>query len=93
MIDTNLLGVELVLGTAHELGIERIVYVSSAVALFDPDRGPIQPDHPVAPHAASAYGLSKAQGELFARGLQRAGVGLRTTYSASVIGPNDPVLS
>lgn len=93
VIDGNLLGVETVLGTAHQLGIERIVYVSSTAALFDPDRGPMDPDQPVAPHVASAYGMSKAQGELFVRGLQKAGVCVRTTYPAGVLGPDDPELS
>jgi nucleoside-diphosphate-sugar epimerase len=93
VIETNLRGVELVLGPAHARGIRRIVYVSSTAALFDPERGPMTADHPVAPHAASAYGLSKAQGELFVRGLQAAGVCVRTTYPASVLGPNDPELS
>jgi nucleoside-diphosphate-sugar epimerase len=93
VIDTNLRGVELVLGSAHQLGIERIVYVSSTAVLFDPARGPIRPDHPVAPHADSAYGLSKAQGELFVRGLQQAGVCVRTVYPAQVIGPRDADLS
>ncbi len=93
VIDTNLRGVELVLGTAHELGIQRIVYVSSTAVLFDPKRGAIRPDHPVAPHATSAYGLSKGQGELFVRGLQQAGTCVRTVYPAQVIGPRDADLS
>jgi nucleoside-diphosphate-sugar epimerase len=93
VIDTNLCGVETVLGNAHQLGIDRIVYVSSTAVLFDPSRGEIRPDHPVAPHATSAYGLSKGQGELFVRGLQQAGVCVRTVYPAQVIGPRDAELS
>jgi len=93
VIDTNLRGVEIVLGSAHQLGIERIVYVSSTAVLFDPARGAIRPDHPVAPHASSAYGLSKGQGELFVRGLQEAGVCVRTVYPAQVVGPRDAELS
>ncbi|MBW2268087.1 MAG: NAD-dependent epimerase/dehydratase family protein [Deltaproteobacteria bacterium] len=92
-IDTNLRGTELVLGTARQMGVERIVYVSTAAVLFDPARGPIRPTHPVAPSAGSAYGLSKSQCELFVRGLQEAGVCVRTVYPLQVIGPRDPGLS
>ncbi len=93
VIDTNLRGVELVLGTAHQLGIERIVYVSSTAVLFDPARGTMRPNDPVVPRSGSAYGLSKGQGELFVRGLQKASVCVRTVYPAQVIGPRDAELS
>jgi nucleoside-diphosphate-sugar epimerase len=93
VLDTNLAGVELVVGGAQRAGIDRIVYVSSTAALFDPARGEITPDSPVAPQASSAYGLSKAQGELFVRGLQDAGACVKTVYPAGVIGPDDPELS
>jgi nucleoside-diphosphate-sugar epimerase len=93
VLDTNLCGVEHVVGGAHRAGIQRILYVSSTAALFDPARGEIAPDSPVAPHATSAYGLSKAQGELFVRGLQDGGAKVKTTYPAGVIGPHDPELS
>jgi nucleoside-diphosphate-sugar epimerase len=93
VIDTNLRGVETVVGGAHRAGIDRIVYVSSTAALFDPSRGAIHPQSPVAPSATSAYGLSKAQGELYVRGLQAAGACVKTTYPAGVIGPDDPDLS
>lgn len=93
VIDTNLAGVEHVVGGAHRAGVERILYVSSTAALFDPDRGEMTADSPVAPHATSAYGLSKAQGELFVRGLQDAGAKVKTSYPAGVIGPDDPELS
>src|SRR5829696_9496251 len=42
----NRRGTEVVLGTAHELGLDPIVHVSSFVALL-PAEGPLRPDSPL----------------------------------------------
>jgi dihydroflavonol-4-reductase len=90
---TNELGARNVLGTAAELGLDPIVYVSSISALFDP-KGPLllTPETPVAP-ATSPYAESKAASERYARELQEAGQPVVCVYPGGVIGPDDPGLS
>jgi len=92
MLRTNRRGVELVVGGACERGVRSIVYVSSMGAIFTPGTGPIRDDSPVA-WADSAYGRSKADGEMLVRELQEAGGPIRTIYPAAVVGPEDPGLS
>lgn len=89
---TNTLGVESVLGEAAERGLESIVHVSSAAALFRPGAQPIRADSPVA-EARSPYARSKAAAERFARELLARGAPLRISYPGGVVGPDDPGLS
>jgi nucleoside-diphosphate-sugar epimerase len=91
----NRLGVERVVGGAVEAGIARVVYVSSAVALFRSGgaaQGPITGASPVG-DGASAYARSKADCERYVRALQERGASIRTTYPGGVFGPDDPALS
>lgn len=81
--------VRLVVGGAVERGLERIVYVSSAGALFVPDGAPLTGDSPVV-EAYNAYGRSKADAERYVRELQEAGAPILTTYPTAAIGPDDP---
>ena len=84
--------VTLVVGGAVERGLQRIVYVSSAAALFTPGSGPLTGDSPVGT-SDSAYGQSKATGERYVRELQQAGAPITSTYPTAVVGPDDPGLT
>lgn len=92
VLATNPRGVENVVGGAAERGIERILYVSSAGALFTPGGPSIRADSPLGT-ARSAYARSKADAERSVRHLQEAGAPIRTIYPPAVIGPDDPGLS
>jgi nucleoside-diphosphate-sugar epimerase len=84
----NLAGVELVLGSARKLGLDPIVHVSSFAALL-PAVAPLRPDTPVG-RPKGAYNISKAETELFARGLQRDGAPVVITHPGMIWGPHDP---
>lgn len=92
VLETNLRGVENVVGGAWERGARAIVYVSSLGALFAPGAGPITEDSPIT-DAESAYGRSKAQSERYVRGLQERGAPIRSVYPPGIVGPDDPGLS
>ena len=92
VLETNLRAVELVVGGANRMGIQRILHVSSIGALFRPGGGPVDGDTPVAP-GKNAYARSKADAERYVRGLQERGAPISITYPSGVIGPDDPGLS
>ncbi len=92
--------VRLVIGGAVERGLRRIVYVSSAGALFVPNGPALTGDSPVVAtrettsrRGANAYGQSKAFGERTVRELQAAGAPILTTFPTAAIGPDDPGLT
>lgn len=86
MLTTNMQGAQNVLGQAVELGLDPIVHVSSFTALFRPGLETLSADLPVT-GGADGYGTSKAQVEIYARGLQDAGAPVNITYPGMVIGP------
>jgi dihydroflavonol-4-reductase len=86
---TNTEGARNVLQSALDLGIQRIVYVSSLTALLDPDGSPVSVDGPVRT-GGEGYAESKAESEIYVRSLQDAGAPIRITYPAGIIGPEDP---
>jgi nucleoside-diphosphate-sugar epimerase len=90
--EMNPRGVENVLGAALDLGLSRMVYVSSIGALFRPNQPLVSADIPIAPGEA-AYARSKSDAELAARRLQEQGAPIRIVYPAAVLGPDDPTLS
>lgn len=92
VLDTNALGVENVVGGAVRRGIPRIVYVSSASALFDPDGPVVTADSPVVA-GKNAYARSKSEAEQLVRRLQAEGAPIRSVYPTGIVGPNDPGLS
>ena len=67
VLETNPRGVENVMGGALELGISRMIYMSSLGALFRPNQPLVSADVPVVPGEA-AYARSKAEAELVVRG-------------------------
>ncbi len=86
MLTTNMQGAQNVLGQSVELGLDPVVHVSSFSALFYPGLETLRADLPVV-GGADGYGTSKAQVEIYARGLQDAGAPVNITYPGMVIGP------
>lgn len=89
---TNVGGTRLVIGTAVELGLARIIHVSSVTALFDPEAEVLNEFSPPGT-AENAYGKSKVESEIYVRELQESGAPIHITYPGSVIGPEDPALT
>jgi dihydroflavonol-4-reductase len=86
MLSTNMQGAGNVLGQAVQLGLDPIIHVSSFTALFHPDLETLTADLPVV-GGTDGYGISKAQVEIYARGLQDAGAPVNITYPGMVLGP------
>jgi dihydroflavonol-4-reductase len=92
MRSVNVRGTDIVLGTAHRLGLDPIVYVSSELALLPPADGEVlTPDSPVK-HVSWPYCRSKADSELVARRYQQEGAPVVSVMPAAVWGPHDPHL-
>lgn len=91
ILATNVRGTELVLDAARRARVERIVYVSSVVAMFPARRRTIRSDSPVG-RPREAYMASKAAAEVIARRHQAEGVGVVITYPPALLGPHDPHL-
>jgi dihydroflavonol-4-reductase len=86
MARTNLAGARNVVGQAAELGLRRVVHVSSIAALSRPGLARLTADLPVA-EGLDAYGASKAAVERYVRDLQAEGAPVDITYPAMVVGP------
>jgi dihydroflavonol-4-reductase len=86
MLTTNMQGAQNVLGQSVELGLDPIIHVSSFTALFHPGLEMLTAELPVV-GGADGYGTSKAQVEIYARGLQDAGAPVNITYPGMVLGP------
>jgi dihydroflavonol-4-reductase len=92
MRSVNVRGTDVVLGTAHRLGLDPIVYVSSELALLPPAHGEVlTPDSPVK-QPAWPYCRSKADSELVARRYQELGAPVVSVMPAGLWGPHDPHL-
>jgi len=90
MNSVNVRGTEIVLGAAHRLGLDPIVYVSSEVALLPPADGEVlSPDTPVR-RPPGPYCRSKADSELVARKFQALGAPVVRVLPAGMWGPHDP---
>jgi dihydroflavonol-4-reductase len=86
----NVRGTDTVLGSAHRLGLDPIVYVSSELALLPPSEGEVlTPDSPVK-QTSWPYCRSKAESELVARRYQELGAPVVSVMPAAVWGPYDP---
>jgi nucleoside-diphosphate-sugar epimerase len=92
VLETNRRGVELVVGGAVQKGLPSIVYVSSISVFFEPGRGPLHVDMPIA-EGTTAYAKSKSQGEQEVRRMQSGGAPIRVSYPTGIVGPEDPELS
>lgn len=89
---TNLKGIDTVIGSACELGIEKILYVSSLSVFFDPARPRLDETCPLA-DVQDAYSKSKRLCEERVRALQAEGKPIIITYPSGIFGPDDPKLS
>ena len=89
VLATNAAGTRNVVGGAVDAGLGRIVHTSSVSALFSAANRRVTPDTEVA-EPDSAYGKSKAEAELFVRGLQDQGAAVTIIYPGGVLGPHDP---
>lgn len=89
VLDTNAAGVERVIGRAAKRGLPAIVYVSSMSIFFRPGATPLTPEHDIVP-PTTTYARSKVDAEHFVRRLQEDGAGIRISYPAGIIGPDDP---
>lgn len=92
MHTTNVVGTQLVIGGAVARGMESIVYVSSAAALFNPALDKIDESCPLTA-ATSAYAKSKIDAEKYVQGLIDEGARVAITYPTGVVGPDDPSMS
>lgn len=88
----NLKGFDSVIGTACELGIPKIIYVSSLSVFFDEASAEVNEESRLC-DAKDAYTSSKKMCEEKARELQKQGFPIITTYPSSIFGPDDPRLS
>lgn len=79
-------GARVVIGTAAARGLDPILYVSSASALFSPGVDLLHTELPPA-DVDNAYGQSKAAAEHYVRSLQDEGAPIAITYPGGVIGP------
>ncbi|OBG82019.1 oxidoreductase [Mycobacterium sp. E802] len=86
MLATNMDGAQNVLGGAAKLGLDPIIHVSSFTALFHPGLKTLNADLPVV-GGTDGYGQSKAQVEIYARGMQDGGAPVNITYPGMVLGP------
>jgi nucleoside-diphosphate-sugar epimerase len=86
----NVRGTDIVLGTAHRLGLDPIVHVSSELALLPPAEGEVlTPDSPVK-QTSWPYCRSKADSQLVARRYQEEGAPVVSVLPAALWGPHDP---
>lgn len=86
---TNVEGTKTVINAALQKGLQSIVYISSAAALYDPTLSSIDENTALA-KPVSAYASSKAEAERHVREHIAQGANIAITYPASVIGPDDP---
>ena len=85
----NVPGTEIVLGTAHYLGLDPIVHVSSIVALFPPEGQTLTAQSPVK-NPDRTYPRSKADLERVVRRFQEEVIPVVITYPGGVYGSHDP---
>lgn len=89
---TNLEGTRNVIGGALEQGIDRVIYVSSVTALYDPRAAVLDEDSPPG-SGSGGYGRSKVACEKYVRALQERGEPVTITYPATVLGPDTPEMT
>jgi nucleoside-diphosphate-sugar epimerase len=92
MRSVNVRGTDVVLGTAHRLGLDPVVYLSSELALLPPAAGEVLTPESAVKQPPWPYCRSKADSELVARRYQELGAPVVSVMPAAVWGPNDPYL-
>ena len=89
--ETNVEGTRAILEAGIRAGLERMVVVSSMLALFPPAGARMSADDPLREPRAM-YSATKARAEGIARRLQAAGHPIHIVYPGSVHGPFDPTV-
>lgn len=89
----NLQGIDSVIGSACELGIPKILYVSSMSTFFVPDASLVLDERSPLASANDPYSKSKQLCEVKVRALQEQGYPIVITYPSGVFGPDDPKMS
>lgn len=87
----NARSTEVVLDAGVQAGVERIVHVSSIVAMYPAEGRMIDADSPVG-RARDPYLAGKAASERIARRHQDLGAPVAITYPPALLGPHDPRL-
>jgi dihydroflavonol-4-reductase len=88
----NVGGTKNLVGAALDLGIERIVSISSITAIFNPDASKVTAEAALA-DSKLPYGQSKVESERYLRALQAGGAALAIVYPGGILGPDDPGFS
>jgi dihydroflavonol-4-reductase len=86
---TNVAGTRAVIETAHRLGHDPIIHVSSVVALIG-KKGCVLTTECEPMKTKGVYMISKVESDIVARGFQEKGAPVVITYPGSVWGPDDP---
>lgn len=92
LVSNNINGIDAVIGSAIELGIAKILYVSSMAALYESGDHPLDETAPLA-KATDAYSKSKKLCEEKVREYQKRGHPVISVYPFGIWGPDDPKLS
>lgn len=92
--EVNVEGTRNVMGCALELGVSKVVHVSTAAVYGRPAESPVTENTQVGPMRFSEYAETKYEGELVAWHLHETrGLPLVVVYPAGVLGPGDPKAS
>jgi dihydroflavonol-4-reductase len=92
--EVNVGGTRNVMEVALELGVAKVLHVSTALVYGKPADGPFTEESPVGPVRFSEYAETKYQGDLIAWELcEKKGLPLVVIYPAAVLGPGDPKAS
>lgn len=92
LFEINVGGVKHVVSSALEVGIDRIICLSSITAIFNENGARVTPDSP--PNVSKMpYGQSKVEAEHYLRKCQEDGAPIAILYPGGIIGPDDPSLS
>lgn len=89
--NVNVEGTRNVMESALEMGIHKVVHVSSAAIYGEPSDCPFTEESPVGPYRRSEYTRTKYTGDLISWQLyEDRGLPLVVIYPGCVVGPGDP---
>jgi len=92
--DINITGLRNVAECALELGVSKVVHVSTAGVYGKPEQAPFTEDSPVGPDRFCEYFRTKYRGDLIAWDLyEKKGLPLVMIYPGAVLGAGDPKAS
>jgi dihydroflavonol-4-reductase len=92
--DVNITGARNVMECALELGVAKVVHVSTAGVYGKPEKLPFTEESPFGPNRFCKYFRTKYEGDLIAWDLyEKKGLPLVMVYPGAVLGPGDPKAS